>query len=276
MGTYEYFQPVTVEEAVELADKLGSKSLFMAGGTDVIVGIIEKVIRPEYLIHIAEIEELKFIRLEDKVLKIGPLTTMAELAESEVVREKATALAEAARCCAGPQVRNLGTLGGNLGTASPAGDLIPPLMVLNALIRVTMPNGEKIISVREFFVGPKKNVLAQNELISEIVIPILPAHSGSGFSKLGKRKAMTIDDNGLFTDVRVAVGSLCPTVVRLEQFESVLIGKPSTIVEIEKARNLVNENVNPITDARATRWYRNEIAFPMVKKSMENALGAIR
>ena len=131
MGTYEYFQPVTVEEAVELADKLGSKSLFMAGGTDVIVGIIEKVIRPEYLIHIAEIEELKFIRLEDKVLKIGPLTTMAELAESEVVREKATALAEAARCCAGPQVRNLGTLGGNLGTASPAGDLIPPLMVLN-------------------------------------------------------------------------------------------------------------------------------------------------
>ena len=287
MSAYEYFQPATVAEAVELAAKLGPKAIFMAGGTDVIVGISEKIIRPEYLIYIADLEELKFIRLDDEGLKIGPLTTMTELAESEVAREKATALAEAASICAGPQVRNLGTLGGNLGTASPAGDLIPPLMALNALIKVVATDREKIIPAGEFFIGPKQNVLAQNELICEVIIPALPARSGSGFSKLGKRKAMTIsianaasvisvDTNGLFTDVRTAVGSLCPTVVRLKNFEAALIGKPATVAEIEKARDLVTEGVRPITDARATSWYRTEIAFPIVKKSMEHALEAIR
>ena len=287
MGVSDYFQPKTLVEAIEIA-QVYAESVFFAGGTDLMVAINESLIKPQSIIDISRIQELKFIDVEQNILRIGSLITMAELADSKAVRNNATALSEAAGKAAGPQVRNMGTIGGNLGTASPAGDLISPLMAFGASIKIVDIEGEKDIPIETFLVGPKKNVLKKDQLIKEIIIPLIPTNCSSAFEKIGKRKQMTIsianaacvitlnDKKDTFEIVRVAVGSLAPTVVRLKIFESALTGKTATAEEIAKYANLVQEDIHPITDARATSWYRKETTFPLVKNSLIRALDVLR
>lgn len=292
MRPFEYLAPTRVSEALDMLAQHGSKAMIMAGGTDVMLELKERTVNPEYVIHLAKVQELKFIKEENDCIKIGPLVTMNEIAESKLIQEKLTALAKAAINSAAPQVRNLGTIGGNLGTASPAGDLITALTALGAKIKASSLATSIAVtneySMEEFLLGPKKNVLTKDQLITEIVIPNLPPNSASAFQKLGKRKAMSISiasaaavitlspEGKNIRNVRVAMGSLAPTAVRAKKFETAVQGKEADLLEIKKASSLVKEDVKPITDVRAKGEYRREVAEVLVYRCIENALTVLK
>ena len=285
MREFEYVAPKSVEEALRVLKEHGSKAMVMAGGTDVLVWMNRREVAPEYVVYVGDLEELHHLREEEGFLHVGALVTQAELASSPLVRAKASALAVAARNCAGPAVRNLATIGGNLGTATPAGDLILAVAALEGRVKVHGPKGERLLSLEEFLVGPQMNSLAPDELIIEVVIPLPAGRHGSGFQKLGKRKAMTIStasaaasvvlsgDGTTFEKVVVALGSLGPTVIHSEAFERALQGKPATLAEIEKWRYLAGGDACPSPRARrASAWYRCEVAAVLAARAVEDAL----
>lgn len=286
MKPFEYLCPTNIDEALSFVATHGSRAVVMAGGTDVMVSFSRRQISPEYVVDISRLEELKFIRQDRGLIRIGPRTTFTELICSDVIRTRAAVLADAARASAGPQVRNLATIGGNLGTASPAGDLVVALMALNAQVKVASRDGERTLLLDQFLVGPKKSNLHSDELITEIMVPASPSKSGSAFQKLGNRNAMTIaivsaaasvtlsEDGKYFGAVRLALGSVAPTAVRAKAYEEALTGKPANSDEICHARHLVGGAISPITDIRAAAWYRREVAPVLAGRSVEDALAA--
>ena len=250
------------------------------------VWINQREINPKYVVQIRGLPEMRFIKEEEDCVRVGALTTKTELATSVIIDKKAAALAEAARSSSGPQVRNLATIGGNLATASPAGDLVVALVALEARLKIRSSGGNRELPVGELLVGPKQSALLENEMITEIIIPIHSGRTGSGFQKLGKRKAMSIavasaaatvtlsPDGSAFDVIRVALGSVAPTVVRAKRFEQALQGKPATVEEIARVRALVLESISPITDIRGQAWYRSEIAPVLAGRAVEDAFAA--
>jgi CO/xanthine dehydrogenase Mo-binding subunit len=286
MKSFEYLAPASIDEALELLQRHGPQAALMAGGTDLMVWMNQREINPKYVVQIRDLPETRFIKQEADCVRVGALTTKAELAASEIIDSKAAALAEAARGSSGPQVRNLATIGGNLGTASPAGDLVVALVALDARVKIRSSQSVRELPVGELLVGPNQNALAEDEMITEIIIPIHSARTGSGFQKLGKRKAMSVavasaaaavtvsPDGKVFEAVRVALGSVAPTVVRAKRLEQALQGRPATVGEIARARALVREDISPITDIRGQAWYRSEVASVLAGRAVEDALGA--
>lgn len=287
MGSFEYFQPANLTEALDLLASYGKSAVVMAGGTDVMVTLNAGELSANCIIGISEIKELKVIEEENGMLRIGPLVTMAEIANNRLIKEKFNCLWKAAVMAAGPQVRNLGTIGGNLGTASPAGDFIPPLMALDASLIAVCKSEESVIKITDFFSGPKSTILRADSLIREIRIPFLPKLSASSFVKIGKRKAMSISvasaaavvststDKMKFVDVKIALGSLAPTVVRAKKLEERLRGRPIDQKEIAEAAEMVREAIKPMTDGRATAWYREEVSCSLVRKALWDTLSEL-
>jgi CO/xanthine dehydrogenase FAD-binding subunit len=289
MRSFEYLAPDSVDAAVQMMAEHGPDARVMAGGTDVLVAMKRREIAPKYIVYIGDLEELKTVREEAGELLVGALVTQAELAESPLLAEKATALAIAARNCAGPIVRNLATIGGNLATATPAGDLILACMALGGKVKVRGIKGERLLPLEEFLVGPQMNSLSPDELILGVVLPLPAGPSGSGFQKLGRRRAMTIStaaasasivlsaDGATFEKVAVALGSLGATVIHSESFERALTGKPATLEEIEKWRYLAGGDACPSPRARrASAWYRCEVAAVLAARAVEDALASVK
>lgn len=285
MRDFEYLAPKSVEEALQALAEHGSKAIVMAGGTDVLVWMHRREISPEYVVFVGDLDELRYIREEAGYLRIGALATQAELAKSELVYERATALAIAARKSAGPPVRNLATIGGNLGTATPAGDLVLAVAALDGRVRVRSAKGQRELALGEFLVGPQQTSLGSDELIIEVVIPLPTGKYGSGFHKLGKRKAMTIStasaaasvelsaDGATFEKVNVVLGSLGATVIHSTSFEEALRNKPAVPAEIEKSCYLAGGDACPSPRARrASAWYRCEVAAVLARRAVEDAL----
>ena len=289
MRSFEYLAPDSVDAAIQMMAEHGPDARVMAGGTDVLVAMKRREIAPKYIVYIGDLDELKAVREEAGELLVGALVTQAELAGSPLVAEKATALAIAARNCAGPVVRNLATIGGNLATATPAGDLILACMALGGKVKVRGTKGERLLPLEDFLVGPQMNSLSPDELILGVVLPLPAGLSGSGFQKLGKRKAMSIStaaasaaivlsaDGETFEKVTVALGSLGATVIHSESFERALTGKPATLEEIEKWRYLAGGDACPSPRARrASAWYRCEVAAVLAARAVEDALASVK
>lgn len=285
MRDFEYLAPRSVDEALKLLEQYGERAVVMAGGTDVLVWMNRREISPEYVVYVGDLEELHYIREDGGYLRIGALATQAELAASRLVGEKATALALAARSCAGPAVRNLATIGGNLATGTPAGDLILGVAALDGRVKVRGPRGERELSLDEFLVDSQKTSLATDELILEVMIPVHSAPCGSGFHKLGKRKAMTIStasaaasvvlsaDGQTFEKVSVVLGSLGATVIHSTSFEEALRGKPAVLHEVSRVCHLAGGDACPSPRARrASAWYRCEVAAVLAARAVEDAL----
>jgi len=284
-----YVKATTVNEAVSLLREAGENGVLLAGGTDIMVGLNAKP-APEgtTLIDLGGLEELKGICEEENSLCIGALVTAAELAKDPAILKWAPALAQAAAASAGPQVRNRATIGGNIGTASPAGDLISALYALDATVVVAGAEGCSEKKINEVCVGVKRNSLAGG-VITRIVVPkACPCCSTSAFEKMGKRKAMTVslanvscwvklsEAKDTIEDIRIVVGAAATTVVRAAAVEEALKGKAVCEECIEKCAALVAESINPITDQRATKWYRMEVIPVLLAKTVKKALEQLK
>jgi CO/xanthine dehydrogenase FAD-binding subunit len=267
----ELLQPLTT---AELREMVGSGRL-IAGGTDLLVQI--RAGRPDRrLIDLSNLSDAPpVVAFRNGTVQLSAIAPIAA-----VVRELdglLPSVAASAHLFGSVQIRNRATIGGNLSNASPAGDMIPPLVAAGAVALLEGRNGIREIEVSALATGPGRTVLAPDEWISTVRVP-LPSGE-EGFFKLGGRAAMAISvvslawrwnrgGDGALSEVRIALGAVAPTVVRAKQAEAILEGQVPAVDVVEKAAAALRSEISPIDDVRASAWYRREVAGDLLKQAI--------
>jgi CO/xanthine dehydrogenase FAD-binding subunit len=277
----DFYSPATVDEAVELLGRLPGTVKVLAGGTD--LAVEQEFLHPHWdaLVYVGNVAELRGIREESGALVLSAGTTFAEVLRSPLVQRRARSLVEAARTVGSWAIQLQGTIGGNLATASPAGDGSVALLALGAEATLRGPQGPRRVPLHEFFTGPKRSVLARDELITEVRIPAPPAGAclRGAFLKVGKRRAMAISivcaavevalgPGGDVLDIGIAYGSVAPTPIRARSAEALLRGKQLTEDVIRRAAAAAAGDTRPIDDVRGEAWYRREVAAVLVERAL--------
>jgi carbon-monoxide dehydrogenase medium subunit len=281
---FEYLVPTNIAEVCALLSQYGGGAKVIAGGTDLLVQMKERVLKPEFLVGIKGIDYLSHIDYNTKKgLRIGALASIRSIADSEVIREKFESLAKAASQIGTPQVRNMGTIGGNLCNAAPSADTAPPLIALGAMLKLVSSKGERIIASEKFFIEPGRTALQGDELLTEIQVPTPPPRSGTAYLKLFPRGAVdiaavsvaalvTLEENGICADVKIACGAVAPTPIRAESAEAVIKGKKIDDALIDETARLASEESQPISDVRSSAGYRKEMVKVLTKRTITQAL----
>jgi xanthine dehydrogenase FAD-binding subunit len=276
-----YAAPRTLAEAADIL-RSGNVTIF-AGGTDVMPQMkTGKLKLQPTLMNIRHIPELLGIAQAQGTVRIGALTTMTELLNSDLVRERFHALWQACDHFASDQLRNAGTIGGNICNASPAGDTLIPLLVLDAKVVLTgKPNGAlatRTMPLKDFFLAPGRTRREANELLIAVEMPLPPADFVSEFFKFGIRPALDISTISIglaaqrkaktLQNVRVAFGSVAPTPIRAPQTEAAIEGKPLDDDAIAAAVAAAAKEIHPISDVRASDWYRRELVHNILQRML--------
>lgn len=276
---FDYAEPRTVEEALSLLDGSEEKTRVVAGGTDLLVQMKMGKIVLGHLVSLARIPGLRYL-IVDRGLRIGALTSFRQIEKEAVIREKYTALYEAARSVTSVQIKHMGTLGGNLCNASPAADSAPALLVLAAEVKLATRKGERQVPVDQFFAGPGETILTTNELLIEVEVPEVLPGTGSAFLKMGRISAdlakvsvaaMIVREGEVIQGCRIAMGSVAKTPLRMLETERVLIGKEWNDDLIDRAGDHASQEIEPITDIRSTAGYRRELTKVLVRDAMKIA-----
>jgi carbon-monoxide dehydrogenase medium subunit len=279
VNQFKYISPENKEETLRILKEEGVNACIVAGSTNVLPDIKIKKLSPKNLVDINAIEELRGVDKKKDKICIRPLTTIAELINSELILKEGKILIQAAQEFADPLVRNNATIGGNLVTASPAADMAVPLLTLDALIKIESVGQKREVKLKDFFLGPGKTVLQDDEMIVGIEFEQSDINKNGYFIKLGQRKAMAIAIASLAVNlevrqnkiirIRVAVGSVAPTPIRLTAVEEFLKDKEISNKVVEEAIDRVREEVEPISDIRASEEYRRYISGILFKRAFK-------
>ncbi|RJR34835.1 MAG: xanthine dehydrogenase family protein subunit M [Deltaproteobacteria bacterium] len=242
-----------------------------AGGTDLFVKMRSGAINPPSLICLERIEELKGAEEKGDFIRIGSCATHAHLLENSLVRKHLPVLVQAIKVLGSPAVRNMGTIGGNLCAASPAGDTLPPLYALDAEVELRRQDDSRRLAVKDFLVGPGQTLIGQGEILAAVWARKADGYNLHHYEKVGQRKALAISvvslaslvrlsSAGVVENVRLAWGSVGPTIVMCPEAEKALIGKRLTLETLRKAAVYARQAVSPISDLRADAGYRRTLA----------------
>jgi carbon-monoxide dehydrogenase medium subunit len=285
---FDFHEPKTIEEACEILAEKGQDAKLLAGGTDLLVGMKRKVLSPAHLVSLGRIDSLKELVSENGTLTIGAGLTASELAESEEIRKMVRAIGMGAASLGSPLIRNLATLGGNLGWARPAADLPPPLLVYGAKAVVQRRSGVRRVSLEEFFKGPGETLLQPDEILTAVEMEKPAAPAGAGYIKLGKRKSLEIslvnvaafvaldEKDGRITTARVALGAVAPTPIRSPSAEQTVIGENPTDELFTRAGEEAAKDSRPIDDFRGSADYRRAMVAVLTKRALSMALEQAR
>ncbi len=254
-----------------------AENAILSGGTDLLVKIRAGKPAPKTLICLEQLDELKTITEFSHEIALGAAVTPSQALASPLIKSHFPLLNEALRHLGSPHIRNMGSLGGNIMTASPAGDSLPPLYVLRAAVELQSATGTRQLQLKDFICGPGQTKIVQGEILSRIIIPKEPVFSHHFFEKVGLRKALSIAVVSLaalynlapdqtVTDIRLAWGSLGPTIVVLPEIEQLLLGKPLTATRLTAAANLLQQQIKPISDIRAGADYRRRVAGNLLQR----------
>lgn len=278
-----YVAPRSLDEAVALLSS--GEATILAGGTDLMPQTqAGKVVFKPTLMNIRRIPELSGIAQVDGAVRIGALTTITQLYDNALIRERFHALWQACDCFASDQIRNAATIGGNICNASPAGDTLTPLLALDArVLLASKPNGSierRTLPLAEFLVGPGRTARGSAELLEAVEIPLPPPGFVSAFFKFGTRPALDISvisigfgavrDGDRLTNVRVSFGAVAPTAIRVRGAEATLEGRAPDAATIAAAATAAVNEINPISDVRASAWYRRELAGNMLRRMLDH------
>jgi CO/xanthine dehydrogenase FAD-binding subunit len=265
-------------KAISLLKEHRDKAKLLAGGTDLIVRMKKRAITPRVVIDLNRISELSFMEMRGDMLCIGAGTRLTEILQSKLIQEKAGILVEAIRVLASPGIRNRATIGGNLCNASPTGDTAPPLLALDASVKLEGPGGERVVPLSQFFTGHWETVRSVDEVMTEVTIPRKKGRYA--FLKIGKRKGFTQSIvsvavfanivDGRFEDVRVSLGAVAETPIINKKTEALLKGAKITQDNIERASEAVKAELEPPSNIRASAEYRKEMASLLVKRALSN------
>jgi CO/xanthine dehydrogenase FAD-binding subunit len=278
-----YFAPQKIEEALEILSGYGKEIKVIAGGTDLLIQYYDRLYEINGWLDLKNIKELKEIKIHQNQMEIGAMVTHTQLENSEDIKKCYPVLSQAAADIGSPQIRNRGTIGGNIVNASPAGDLLAPLMAHDAQFKLLSTQGEKIVPAEEFFIGPKKTILESAQLLTRIILPLPTERTYGSWIKIGKRKALIIatitlalvvemaEDNKTVKDVRTCLGSVAPTPIEIKEIRKKMIGKNFSQLDFSQLGQIVEDKISPIDDIRGTKEYRKDVA----KNIMINALEEI-
>jgi len=278
---FELAEPRSISEACDILGR-NAKSKVIAGGTDLLVNLKRKVITTEVLISLARIPELSTTRSSAAAsVALGPMMTIAEVAESPLVKASFPALCQAAGKLGSSQIRNRATLGGNVCTARPAGDTIGPLIAYGAVAQIAGARGERTEPFGALFRGPGQTTIRPDELLTGVTLPRPAPNTGASYVKYTIRNAMEIAlvsatsvvtvDRGVCQSAKIVLGAVAPTFVRCKVTEAFLVGKKITDDIAEEAGHLVIDACAPITDLRASADYRRTLVQVLVKRSLLEA-----
>jgi CO/xanthine dehydrogenase FAD-binding subunit len=279
----EYLAPKTLERLLKDLQGKAGQVKFVAGCTNVIPDLRARAVSPKFLVNLQGLEGMSGITEEKDAVSVGALTTMTDLAVSEIIKTWAPALASAAGQMGNPLIRNRATLGGNLADASPAADSAPPLLSLEAVIHtVRADGGKREIPVDRFFEGPHRTVLGAEEILTRVTFPKPKDPSKSAYIKLGLRNASAISvvsvalliemEGENCRKARVALGSVAPTPMRAYGVEKTLEGKKIGETIKDTCADLIKGEISPISDIRASAEYRRWTASVLFRRAIQAAM----
>jgi CO/xanthine dehydrogenase FAD-binding subunit len=238
---------------------------------------------PEYIINLKGIPNLDYIKYDEVGgLRLGALVTIHAVETSPIVQERFGVLFQAAESMASTQVRNRGTIAGNLCNAVPSADTAPALLTLEASLKLTSQKGERIVNIEDFFTGPNETVLTNEEILQEIHVPNLPPHSRERYLKLTPRRSMDLAivgiavvvtaEDGICNDIRIALGAVAPTPIRARRAEDIVRGQKLSDEVIERTARIAAEECRPISDHRASAEYRCDMVEVLTKQAIKQAI----
>lgn len=281
-ASFEYFRALNLNEALELLDKYGKEAKILAGGQSLLPLLKMRILSPKYIIDITRIPELHYIRELDKTIAIGALTTHYEVLSSSVIKDKCPILSKAAGYIGDLQVRNRGTMGGNVCHADPASHYLPALIALEADFIVRSKDGERIIKAKEFFKDMFTTAIKPNELLVEVRVPKLDGFR-YGYESIQRRSgdlALAISsviikiEKGVCKSAKIVIGATSPVPIELKAAEELLIGKELNKDIIEKVASKVYEELpEPISDIKASSEYRREVARVLTIRALSSCMG---
>jgi CO/xanthine dehydrogenase FAD-binding subunit len=281
---FDYLEPNTIDEALSLLSQYKGRAKVIAGGTDILPKLKRREIKvPEYIINLKGIPNLDYIKYDEVGgLSLGPLVTIHAVETSPIVQERFGVLFQAAESMASTQVRNRGTIAGNLCNAVPSADTAPALLTLEASLKLTSQKGERIVNVEDFFTGPNETVLTDEEILQEIHVPNLPPRSRGRYLKLTPRRSMdlaivgvaavVVAKDGICNDIRIALGAVAPTPTRARRAEDIVRGQKLSDDVIERAAQIAAEECCPISDHRASAEYRCDMVEVLTKRAIRQAI----
>lgn len=275
----ETYLPASTEQAIELLQRLEGQAQIVAGGTDLLIEYRRDRLQSPSLVDITRLPELQGISIEAGWVLIGAAVTHARLATSPLIQQAAPLLAQACWQIGSPQVRNRGTLGGNLGTASPSGDCLPPLAVLEAEIELVGPQGSRWLPVADFMLGVKRTARSAAELIRQVRFRPLSTGARSAFVKFGLRSGRSIAVASVASvltfsgqriqQARLSLGAVSPRIQRYPLLEEILIGQLASQALFEDVARAAAGNCTPISDIRGSAAYRRKLVLALTRRALE-------
>jgi len=281
---FEYLEPRTLRECVEMLGHYGPEARLLAGGTDLVVKLRSGTLRPRAVITLGFIEELRALkRNSDGSLEIGAMQTLREVERAELLGDGFDLIRRGAGCVSSRQVRNVATLGGNSCNASPAADTVPGLIAVGARAVMTGRQGERMLPLEEFFLGPGQTALQSDEILTGFRIPAPPPDSGSCYKKFAIRGEVDLaivgvaaslvsgKDGRSIKGARIVLGAVGPTPLRSWKAEEMLCGKHTTEDLFFEAARIAAGECQPISDQRASASYRKEMIRVWTRYALEEA-----
>jgi CO/xanthine dehydrogenase FAD-binding subunit len=284
LNKFTYHEPKSIGDVIDLLDSYGTRAMVIAGGTDLVLKMNERKCEPEHIVSLRSIPGLNEIKYNNGELRIGAMVRHRQINRSKPIRENFSLLADAADNLGSVQIRNLATIGGNICNAAPCADTAGPLMALDAVLLVEGPNGERNISIRNFFLGPNETSLTGSEVLKEIIISNLPQGACSCYLKYTRRKAMDLPLMGVGVvlvpdasgkvchEARVSLTLCAPVPIRATATEEYLTGKTFNAEVWKEAGTLAVGESTPRTSFRTTAAYRKRIISSLLPRAANEAL----
>jgi CO/xanthine dehydrogenase FAD-binding subunit len=263
MVSFDYIKPTSLKSLIDDISEAKLEGAVLAGGTDLINKIRSGLISKRVLYDINDLQEMGGIDDKGDFLRIGAAVRMREIADSQTVQSALPFLSLAAGQMGSPQIRNQATVGGNIASASPCADTVPPLMAAGARLRLSSKDADREVSLEDFMQDAGRTIIRDHEVLTDIIVPKLSAGCRSHFVKVGRRKAMAIsvinlagwakkDSDGMLEDIKIVLGSVAPTAFRAKGAEAVLKGEVPTDSALQEAARKAAAESLPISDIRGT------------------------
>jgi carbon-monoxide dehydrogenase medium subunit len=285
---FDFHRPLNIAETCEILDEYGNSAQLLAGGTDVLVNLKRKRIAPAHVVGIDRVAEMGALNSTKTEFRLGSLMSATRISENRTIMRRVPFLGRAAGGIGSPPIRNRATIGGNLVTARPAADLIPPLMVLDASVSLTSNKGVREIPVTKFVIGPGETKIKKNEVLTHVIIPRLERGSGGAYIKFGARHSceisivsvaafVTLTPAGRkIASAKIALGAVAPKVIRCRRAEELLAGEYPGEKAFVRAGQAAARAARPISDIRGSASYRRQMVDVLTRRALEAAYGAAR
>ncbi len=278
---FNYLRPECLTECLDILAQYGSETTILAGGTDVMISLRSNVKKPGIILDISRLPETRLVEPSGETVRVGSTLTYSELIDHPVIRHEFPALRRAMGCVGSLQIRNVGTLGGNIANSSPAADSFPPMMLRDAEIIIQKKGSLRIQKLEKLIVGAYSNTLEPDELITGIILKKAETGSRESYQRIGRRKSLSIarinagilgrlNDSGAIQDVRISIGSVAPAPMRITDVERNLIGLRPELKTIREAGQMIAQRIIELVGVRQSTEYKQPAIAGLAQKCLED------